>query len=111
MELGKFCLSLSVEDICQSRDFYQKLGFEPVPGCGSVEAKWLIMQNGGNMIGLFQDMFHGNIFTFNPKDVHRLQEDLKAKGVKLDKEAESGDGPSHIMLRDPDGNVIMLDQI
>ncbi|MCC2605244.1 VOC family protein [Planctobacterium marinum] len=111
MKLGKFCLSLSVTDIDNSKHFYEKLGFSPVPGCGSVEAKWLIMQNGTNMIGLFQDMFHGNIFTFNPKDVHKIQDELKAKGIHLDKEAASADGPSHIMFRDPDGNVIMLDQI
>lgn len=111
MKLGKFCLSLSVNDIYASKEFYEKLGFEAVPGCGSPEAKWLIMQNGSNMVGLFQDMFHGNIFTFNPEDVHKIQDELKAQGVQLDKEASTEDGPSHIMFRDPDGNVIMLDQI
>lgn len=111
MELGKFCLSLSVNDITESKSFYEKLGFEPVPGCGSIEAKWLIMQNSNNMIGLFQDMFHGNIYTFNPSDVRALQDELKSKGVPLDKEAGGDAGPGHIMLRDPDGNVFMLDQI
>ena len=111
MELGKFCLSLSVKDINESKGFYEKMGFEPVPGCGSVEAKWLIMQNSGNMIGLFQGMFEGNIYTFNPADVRALQNELKAKGITLDKEARGDTGPAHIMLRDPDGNVFMLDQI
>lgn len=111
MELGKFCLSLSVKNIEKSKTFYEKLGFSAVPGCGSVEAKWLIMQNKSNMIGLFEGMFHGNIYTFNPGDVHAIQEDLKAKGVQLDKEMSGESGPGHIMLRDPDGNVLMLDQI
>lgn len=111
MQLGKFCLSLSVTDINKSKSFYEKLGFSAVPGCGSVEANWLIMQNSSNMIGLFQGMFEGNIFTFNPKDVHQIQDDLKSKGIQLDKEASADEGPSHIMFRDPDGNVIMLDQI
>ena len=111
MELGKFCLSLAVKDIATSKDFYAKLGYEPVPGCGSVEDKWLIMQNGGNMIGLFQDMFEGNIFTFNPANVRDIQAQLKKQGVRLDKEAGGDSGPGHMILRDPDGNVIMLDQI
>ena len=69
------------------------------------------MQNSSNMIGLFEGMFHGNIFTFNPEDVRGLQKELKAQGIPLDKEAPGESGPGHIMLRDPDGNVLMLDQI
>ena len=69
------------------------------------------MQNSGTMIGLFQDMFHGNIHTFNPADVRALQNELKSKGIELDKEASGEEGPGHIILRDPDGNVFMLDQI
>lgn len=111
MELGKFCLSLAVKDISTSKDFYTKMGFTPVPGCGSVADKWLIMQNGSNMIGLFQDMFNGNIFTFNPSDVRNIQTELKEKGVQLDKEITGESGPGHMILRDPDGNVLMLDQI
>lgn len=111
MDLGKFCLSLSVKDIEESKTFYEKMGFNAVPGCGAVEDKWLIMQNGDNMIGLFQEMFNGNIFTFNPGDVRSLQEQLKQQGLTLDKEANGEEGPGHIILRDPDGNVLMLDQI
>ncbi|MBE1300136.1 MAG: VOC family protein [Alteromonadaceae bacterium] len=110
MELGKFCLSLTVSDIQESKTFYENLGFAPVKGCGSVEDKWLIMQNNSNMIGLFQGMFEENILTFNPDDVRTIQDDLKSKGVAIDKEAHGESGPAHIMLRDPDGNVIMLDQ-
>lgn len=111
MDLGKFCLSLSVKNIEASKTFYEKMGFEAVPGCGSVDDKWLILQNGGNMIGLFQEMFSGNIFTFNPSNVRTLQEQLKHRGLTLDKEANGDEGPAHIILRDPDGNVLMLDQI
>lgn len=110
MELGKFCLSLTVKDIAVSKDFYEKLGFESVAGCGSVEDKWIILQNGGNMVGLFQGMFEENILTFNPENVRQIQHELKEKGIHLDKEAMGDSGPAHIMLKDPDGNVIMLDQ-
>ena len=48
---------------------------------------------------------------FTITDVHAIQEDLKSKGITLDKEMNDDAGPGHIMLRDPDGNVFMLDQI
>ena len=110
MELGKFCLSLTVKDIAISKDFYETMGFEQVSGCGSVQDKWLIMQNGDTMIGLFQDMFDKNIMTFNPTDVRGFQAHLQQAGISLDKTASGDSGPAHIMFRDPDGNLIMLEQ-
>ena len=32
MELGAFSVSLSVKDLAASREFYEKLGFQPVGG-------------------------------------------------------------------------------
>jgi len=52
MDVGAFSVSLSVKDIAASRDFYQKLGFEPVGG--NVDENWLILRNGDHVIGLFQ---------------------------------------------------------
>lgn len=110
MQLGKFCLSLTVKDIAVSASFYQKMGFEAVKGCGSVEDNWLIMSNGDTMIGLFQGMFDENIMTFNPADVRAIEASLKEQGITLEKETLGESGPAHIMLRDPDNNLIMLDQ-
>lgn len=110
MGLGQFSLSLTVKDIEASLRFYQSLGFELLDGCGSVADKWLILKNGNTMIGLFQDMFDKNILTFNPQDVRGIEQALKAQGIVIDKASEGDSGPGHIMLRDPDGNVIMLDQ-
>ncbi|MEJ2501996.1 MAG: VOC family protein, partial [Gemmatimonadota bacterium] len=65
MDLGAFSISLAVQDIEASREFYEKLGFEPVGGDAS--QNWLILRNpGGHTIGLFQGMFERNILTFNP---------------------------------------------
>lgn len=121
MQLGAFSVSLSVKDIERSRDFYGKLGFEPIGG--DAGQGWLILQNGKHVIGLFQGMFEGNILTFNPgwdqhcgeldtfTDVRELQKRLKAEGLKLDTEAdESGSGPASFTLTDPDGNAILVDQ-
>jgi hypothetical protein len=44
-------------------------------------------------------------------DVRTIQKHLKAEGIKLDLLAdESTTGPASIMLTDPDGNAILIDQ-
>lgn len=121
MELGTFSVSLSVKNIKASKDFYEKLGFEPFGG--DISQNWLIMKNGDCVIGLFQGMFEGNILTFNPgwdgnshnlpsfTDIRELQRKLKAQGVALTSEAdESTTGPASFTLVDPDGNAILVDQ-
>ncbi|SIQ52094.1 Catechol 2,3-dioxygenase [Chryseobacterium sp. RU37D] len=121
MKLGAFSISLSVKDLQKSKDFYEKLGFSTMGG--SIEHNYLIMKNNENIIGLFQAMFDGNMLTFNPgwdqnaqnlesfNDVRDIQKHLKQQGVILEKEAdESTSGPEHIYLKDPDGNMILIDQ-
>jgi lactoylglutathione lyase len=121
MELGAFSISLAVKDINASKAFYEKLGFEVFGG--DISQNWLILKNGEHVIGLFQGMFEKNMLTFNPgwdqdaqnlamfTDVRELQRQLKAQGVELITEAdESTTGPAHIMMMDPDGNPILVDQ-
>lgn len=121
MNLGAFSVSLSVKDLEVSKVFYTKLGFE-VTG-GDTGQGYLILKNGTTVIGLFQGMFEKNTLTFNPgwdnnadklksfTDVRDLQKGLKAKGVKIDMETdESAKGPAHIIIHDPDGNPILIDQ-
>ena len=121
MELGNFSVSLAVKDIAVSRDFYEKLGFSAMGG--DQTQGWLIMKGPTAVIGLFQGMFDSNILTFNPgwdanaqnladfTDVRDIQRSLKAAGLALTAEAdETTSGPAHLILTDPDGNVIMLDQ-
>src|SRR5262245_47737354 len=106
MDLGNFSDSLAVKDIEASRSFYEKFGFKVF--MGNAAQKWLIMKNGEHVIGLFQGMFEKNILTFNPgwdsnaqnlstfTDVRELQRQLKAKGVKLLKEARSEEHTSEL---------------
>ncbi|GFD89996.1 hypothetical protein KUL152_22220 [Tenacibaculum sp. KUL152] len=110
MELGMFSLSLSVSNIEESKTFYEALGFSAMPSCGSVEEKWLIMQNGQTMIGLFEGMFEDNILTFNPSDVRAVQDHLLDKGISIDVPVKGNSGPGHLVVKDPDGNAIMFDQ-
>jgi predicted enzyme related to lactoylglutathione lyase len=121
MELGAFSVSLAVKDIEASKLFYEKLGFTVF--AGNQSQNWLIMKNGDHAIGLFQGMFDKNILTFNPgwsqeakplgefTDVRELQRQLKASGLELITEAdESSTGPASLMIVDPDGNTILVDQ-
>ncbi len=109
MNLGAFSISLAVSDLQASKDFYQKLDFEVIGG--DAEQKWLILRNGDATIGLFQGMFEKNIITFNPSDARSIQKTLKDRGVAITHGAdESGDGPAHLTLIDPDGNPVLIDQ-
>gem|GEM_PF-132136 len=109
MDLGIFSVSLAVKDLKTARVFYEALGFEAF--AGDEAQNYLILRNGDAKIGLFQGMFENNILTFNPTDVRAIQKALKAKGIALALEAdESATGPAHIVLNDPDGNAILIDQ-
>ena len=121
MKLGAFSTSLNVKNLKQSKEFYENLGFKTF--AGSMEQNYIIMKNENALIGLFQGMFEGNILTFNPgwdenakhienyNDIRDIQKHLKANGLKLITEAdEKTEGPASLMLSDPDGNVILLDQ-
>ena len=121
MDLGAFSISLAVKDLAASRAFYEKLGFEA--SGGDPDQNWLILQNGTSTIGLFKGMFERNIMTFNPgwtqraepleefTDVRVIQRRLKEAGLELTAEAdESTTGPASLILVDPDGNQILIDQ-
>ena len=121
MKLGNFSVSLAVKDIAASRAFYEKLGFRTIGG--DQARNWLILQNETSTIGLFQGMFPKNTLTFNPgwdrtgatlpdfDDVREIQRQLKSRGLTpITAADESTTGPASLMLIDPDGNPILLDQ-
>ena len=120
MDLGNFSVSLAVKDLAAAREFYAALGFTPVAGDGQ---RVQILANGGVTIGLFQGLFEGNILTFNPgwdaegnplasfTDVRQLQRRLREQGIEPIAAAdEATTGPASLMIVDPDGNKILLDQ-
>jgi len=121
MELGAFSISLAVKDIEASRKVYEKFGFQEFGGDAS--QNWLIMKNGGTVIGLFQGMFEKNMLTFNPgwdsnarelddyTDVRELQRRLREQDVELAPEADENTvGPGSFVAVDPDGNPVLVDQ-
>ena len=121
MRLGNFSVSLAVQDLPRSRAFYEKLGFRAV--FGDAARNWLILQNDTCTIGLFRGILEKNTLTFNPgwdragntlpdfDDVRDIQKSLKGRGLSLVMQAdESSEGPASLMLLDPDGNPILIDQ-
>ncbi len=121
MDLGTFSLSLAVKDLAKSKAFYEKLGFSVFHDAS--EHNYLILKSPSVTIGLFQGMFENNIMTFNPgwdaecktlenfDDIRTLQKSLKNNGVDFESEAdETTKGPASFVIKDPDGNAILVDQ-
>lgn len=121
MRLGNFSISLAVKDLAASREFYEKLGFRAVGG--NAAQNWLILQNDASTIGLFQGMFEKNSLTFNPgwdrncatlpdfDDVRDIQKTVKSRGLTPVASAdEASTGPASLVLVDPDGNPVLIDQ-
>jgi len=121
MDLGNFSVSLTVKDLAVSIAFYEKLGFKNMGG--DQAQGWVILQGSGATIGLFHGMFEKNILTFNPgwdakaqtvdgfQDVREIQKKLRSEGIEFEVEAdETTTGPASLIIHDPDGNPVMLDQ-
>ncbi len=119
--LGNFSVSLAVKDLAASRAFYEKLGFRAI--LGEPKQHWLILQNDTATIGLFEGLFERNTLTFNPgwdrtmatlvefDDVRALQSEFERRGLALTLKADpASTGPAALMLVDPDGNPILVDQ-
>jgi lactoylglutathione lyase len=121
MDLGNFSVSLAVKDIHASRAFYEALGFTAFHD--QSQHGWMILKNGDAVVGLFQGMLEKNMLCFNPgwdnkgqnvdpyTDVREIQRQLKAKGITPVKEVdESTTGRGHLVVVDPDGNPVLVDQ-
>ena len=121
MQLGAFSVSLKVKDIGISKAFYQQLGF--VVYAGEEQQNWLIMKNADHCIGLFQGMLEENLLTFNPgwdkdcnplpefSDIRELHAQFTKAGLEVSNQSlSSQSGPGSFSIKDPDGNLILLDQ-
>lgn len=119
--LGNSSMSLAVKDLAASRAFYEKLGFRAIGG--DQGRGWLILQNDASTVGLFQGAIKQNTLTYNPgwsrsaetlpdfDDVRDIQRTLEGRGIKPTVRAdEASAGPAFLLLTDPDGNQILVDQ-
>lgn len=123
MQPGAFSISLPVADLETSRDFYATLGFVAVGG--SLEEGYLILRNGAAVIGIFNFDgmdFSAPMLTFNPgldvqlgqtdqfTDVREISQALRSAGAEVVVDPEPGTGPAHLVVLDPDGHRILIDQ-
>ncbi|KAA3639685.1 MAG: VOC family protein [Proteobacteria bacterium] len=121
MKLGAFSVSLPVKNLTVSKQFYEQLGFKVF--AGDIDRHYLIMKNEETLIGLFQGMFDETLLTFNPgwdqsaqtlenfDDVRAIQQALMDHDIKLERHCDSkGHGPASIVLKDPDGHTLLIDQ-
>ncbi len=120
MNIGNGSISLKVDNLENSIEFYQALGFKQ--SGGNIDYRYIVMQNDTMTIGLYEGMLEANMLTFNPKwdrncngvegddvrGIHQHLEQLGYKPEQLGNDSESG--PNHFMIKDPDGNVILIDQ-
>jgi hypothetical protein len=68
------------------------------------------LQNGETKTGLFQDMFEGDLLTFNPKDAHTIQAALKEAGYRVENSIAGEDGPGSVSIKYPDGWSVFMDR-
>lgn len=108
INLGKFSISLAVKDLATSREFYETLGFEMIAGVP--EENWILLKNGAAKVGLFQGMFDGNLLTFNPTDARAVESLMEKAGYKLETTTSGDTGPTSFIVKDPDGNTLLVDQ-
>jgi lactoylglutathione lyase len=118
--LGNFSVGLSVKNFAKSREFYEKLGFCVIRGDNT---RWAIMQNASATIGIYEGVIEKNILTFTQgwdgngqdvdpfEDLRSVQRELKSRGIEFEIQAPmDSQGPTCATFRDPDGNLIVLDQ-
>ena len=99
----------------------ESLGFDVT---GGDHEQYLILRNPeGTLIGLFEGLFEKNILTFNPGytqsmeqpddflDVREIRDRLLDEGLELSADLDpESTGPASIVLEDPDGNPVLIDQ-
>jgi hypothetical protein len=77
----------------------------------------------GVLIGLFHNMFQNNILTFNPgltqdaaqldefTDIRDIRATLLERGLEMATDLDPDEtGPASIVIADPDGNPVLIDQ-
>ncbi len=105
MEIGNFDLCLKAKDLKASTDFYKALGFENTKF--QPEFGMSILKRGELTLALYNEGISENVLNFRGGDVFKIAEELKAKGLEFEMDAQKeSDGSDGATLRDPDGNLI-----
>lgn len=107
VDLGRFFLCLSVDDIDRSLDFYETLGFQMVDG--ESDSGWAIIEREAIRLGLFKGGMGRNVLNFLDGNVMKVAELLMKKGIPLVSEpVETHERRGIATVEDPDGNLITI---
>jgi catechol 2,3-dioxygenase-like lactoylglutathione lyase family enzyme len=103
--LGRFELTLKVNNIDDSISFYRMLGFQRVRNHEASGA--IVLQNGDCRITLQTRDITENRLTFRGGHIPSILENLRASGLRSQFEHDPDPGQP-IVLQDPDGNAIHI---
>ncbi len=115
-------LAIGVNDMPKAREFYEdKLGLKVMTDYRQDDEHWwvnLVLPEGGVSITL--TTYHANAepgtmtLWFATADLHAAHEALEAKGVKVSEIGDDlhgpGSGVKWFNFKDPDGNLVHLEQ-
>lgn len=104
-DLGEFFPCLNVQDLEQSIEFYQKLGFKMTGD--HRKDNWAVLQHNNMALCLYQGHIVENLINFRGGNIEEIVKQASAQGLEFEKPAaQEGDGSWGAEIRDPDGNII-----
>ncbi len=120
-------VGIRISDLATSRTFYESLGFDTLLDAGFSDGHPLIMrhpcgitlnllgpsnQPGGNILMDIDEKHTGYThIALRVKSLARTRQTLADLGIEITGSFEFGDTMSALFIRDPDRNVIELDEV
>lgn len=107
--IGRFLeISIPVDDILASIEFYEKLGFVQAPTGETWPHPYAVLTDGRLYLGLHQSSLPAMTLTYVQPDLMRHAERLRAQGFDLVDERLDGESFNQASLVDPAGQRITL---
>jgi len=109
--IGRFHeISLRTDDIRESVEFYERLGFTQASTNDTWTHPYGVLTDGRIFLGLHQRRFAAPAVTFVRAGVAEVADALEARGVGLDVRRTGEESFNEIGFRDPDGqNIVVLE--
>ena len=108
-----FEICISVDNLQESIDFYNKLGFQIYTG--GPNKGWCTITDGIIYLALFPDKFIEKefgipvLFNYRGGNIKRITENLKTQGISFSKENIKENGTGNAIFTDINGRVFYFD--